>query len=493
VLLVRSNTIIRSMPSASRRRYLPRDESEVSPKRVALYLRMSQDTGSRRGEVEGLGIARQEVACRAELERRGWTVDAADIYRDNDVSASSAKPRPAYTALMRRVERGEIDAVVTWSVDRLLRKPIEMERLIDLVDGATRLRVVTCQGTLNLETPEGRAAARVQAAFARQEADQKGLRQHLSEQQAVERGRPPRRRAFGFRRGGMELDPVEAPAVANAYRLVLAGASLARIARTLNEAGLLTSLGRPWEPTAVRTLLLNARNAAIRTYYGEETGPGCWPAIVDEATYRQAVAILSDPDRTTSGGSTARKHLGSGLYLCGKCGSDVRVAYRGAGTRIYICRAAKHLTRLAEPIDELVTAVVEGRLSQPDLAELLTAEDPELAELATEAAAIRARIRRIEADYGAGDISARIMREQTDRQRGELGAVEHRMAALTRASRLSAVVGAANPVTAWRALDVPARQDVIRALMDVTLLRGRPGRAAFDPETVKIEWRGGKS
>jgi hypothetical protein len=69
---------------------------------------------------------------------------------------------------------------------------------------------------------------------------------------------------------------------------------------------------------------------------------------VDEATYRQAVAILSDPDRTTSGGSTARKHLGSGLYLCGKCGSDVRVAYRGAGTRIYICRAAKHLTRLAK-------------------------------------------------------------------------------------------------------------------------------------------------
>jgi hypothetical protein len=99
--------------------------------------------------------------------------------------------------------------VIAWAVDRLLRKPIEMEHLIDLVDGATRLRVVTCQGMLNLETPEGRAAARVQAAFARQEADQKGLRQHLSEQQAVERGRPPRRRAFGYRRGGLEVEPAE--------------------------------------------------------------------------------------------------------------------------------------------------------------------------------------------------------------------------------------------------------------------------------------------
>ncbi|HLM07482.1 MAG TPA: recombinase family protein, partial [Blastococcus sp.] len=161
------------MTVATRRRYVPR-EADAAPPRVALYLRMSQDTGIRRGDDEGLGIARQEAACRAEVARRGWTVEDANVYRDNDVSASSGKPRPAYTALMRRVERGEIDTVVSWAVDRLLRKPVEMEHLIELVDGVTRLRVVTCQGMLNLETPEGRAAARVQAAFARQEADQKG-------------------------------------------------------------------------------------------------------------------------------------------------------------------------------------------------------------------------------------------------------------------------------------------------------------------------------
>ena len=37
--------------------------------------------------------------------------------------------------------------------------------------------------------------------------------------QAVERGRPPRRRAFGFRRGGLELEPAEAEGVREAYRL----------------------------------------------------------------------------------------------------------------------------------------------------------------------------------------------------------------------------------------------------------------------------------
>ena len=59
-------------------------------------------------EVEDrLGIARQGAACRAEIERHGWTVDPAKIYRDNDVSASSGKLRPAYTALMRIGDVGQ--------------------------------------------------------------------------------------------------------------------------------------------------------------------------------------------------------------------------------------------------------------------------------------------------------------------------------------------------------------------------------------------------
>ena len=132
---------------------------------------------------------------------------------------------------------------------------------------------------------------------------------------------------------------------------------------------------------------------------------------------------------------------------------------------------------------------VESRLSSPDFAEELVKGDPDVAELSAEAAAIRARVQRIEADYGAGEITARIMREQTDRQRTAPAAVERRMAAVARASRLSAVVGAADPVAAWRSLDVPARQAVVEALVEVTLLPGRPGRGAFDPATVRIEGR----
>jgi site-specific DNA recombinase len=88
--------------------------------RAAIYCRVSQD---RAGAV--LGVTRQEEACRALGERHGWGI--AEVYADNDVSAYSGKPRPAWQQLISDVQAGAIDAVVGWHVDRLTRSPRELE------------------------------------------------------------------------------------------------------------------------------------------------------------------------------------------------------------------------------------------------------------------------------------------------------------------------------------------------------------------------------
>lgn len=56
---------------------------------VAVYARISQDRSG-----DELGVTRQLEDCRAEAERRGWTV--AEEYVDDDVSAFSGRKRPAY-------------------------------------------------------------------------------------------------------------------------------------------------------------------------------------------------------------------------------------------------------------------------------------------------------------------------------------------------------------------------------------------------------------
>jgi site-specific DNA recombinase len=70
-------------------------------------------------------VARQEEDCRALCEQRGWVI--AEVYTDNDVSAYSGKPRPAWQQLISNVQSGAIDAVAGWHVDRLTRSPRESE------------------------------------------------------------------------------------------------------------------------------------------------------------------------------------------------------------------------------------------------------------------------------------------------------------------------------------------------------------------------------
>src|SRR5271165_5724161 len=95
-------------------------------RKAAIYTRISSDDGT------ALGVARQERDCRELVARRGWTV--AGVYTDNDVSATNGKPRPAYQRLLADLADGLVDAVVVWDLDRLHRRPIELEEFLDLAD-----------------------------------------------------------------------------------------------------------------------------------------------------------------------------------------------------------------------------------------------------------------------------------------------------------------------------------------------------------------------
>jgi site-specific DNA recombinase len=95
----------------------PPSPGEDAPLRAAIYVRISKDrTGA------GLGVARQEEDCAALCRARGWQI--VRVYVDNDVSASSGKPRPAWKELLADIKAGRVDAIVCWHVDRLTRSPV---------------------------------------------------------------------------------------------------------------------------------------------------------------------------------------------------------------------------------------------------------------------------------------------------------------------------------------------------------------------------------
>ena len=66
-------------------------------------------------------------------------------------------------------------------------------------------------------------------------------------------------------------------------------------------------------------MLLNPRVAALRVHQGKVLWPGDWPALLDVDTFHGLAAFLGDPSRA-SGSTFERKHQGSGIYRCGRCG-----------------------------------------------------------------------------------------------------------------------------------------------------------------------------
>src|SRR6478736_1458949 len=125
-----------------------------APARTAvIYVRISSDpTG------QALGVARQEKECRKRAAAMGWPV--AQVFTDNDVSASTGKPRPAYAQMLDALESGRANAVVVWDLDRLTRRPIEIEHFIDLADRRD-LALASVGGDVDLSTDNGRMFARI--------------------------------------------------------------------------------------------------------------------------------------------------------------------------------------------------------------------------------------------------------------------------------------------------------------------------------------------
>ena len=94
--------------------------------RAAVYLRQSKDDHD-----TGLAIERQREDCLKLCETRGWTPVP---YVDSKISAYSGKRRPAYEQMLSDIAAGKLDAVVAWDLDRLHRRPIELERFMEMAD-----------------------------------------------------------------------------------------------------------------------------------------------------------------------------------------------------------------------------------------------------------------------------------------------------------------------------------------------------------------------
>ncbi|NKY50183.1 recombinase family protein [Nocardia vermiculata] len=481
--------------------------------RIAVYLRFSQDrTG------QELGFARHEPACLALAERIGVQRGRATmvtIYKETvSASAYGRKARAEYRRMITDIEAGQLDMVIAYHNDRLIRDMgKDLQPLIDLVE-ATGVEVEFCSaGRWELATASGKANARLMATMAAYESDIKSERIKLQRVQQAQAGKfHGGIRPYGFEPDGVTVRQTEAREIARMYEQVVAGVSLRQIVMDLNRREVPTATARgPWTSQTVRDIILRHRNAGWSVHKGAVVGKAVWPALVSEETWHAAVAVVTDPARRTTPGATP-KWLGSGLYLCGVCGKPgLRAGVSGSGRRpSYRCKLRDltgqgHVSRDAGQVDALVEETVVTRLAQPDAIAQLTAgqgsANSDAAALRLEQAALRQRLDSLAGMFAAGDIDERQLTTGSSTLKAKITEIDSSLASLGMRSPLDELKGRGDIRTAWfgtqpdrsDGLALGSRRAIVDMLLAVTVLPAPRGRRAsgkyFDPEFIRLEWK----
>lgn len=453
--------------------------------RAAVYLRISEDDESR-------AVRRQREDCLAIIAARGWTL--ADIYEDDGVSASKrAVRRPDYDRMTADYAAGKFEALVCYDLDRLTRQPRQLEDWIDASE-ERGLVLVTATGEADLSTDNGRLFARIKASVARAEIERKGARQKRANLQRVESGRPaPGRRRYGYELDGVTPRPAEAEVVRRMFAHLAGGGSLRSMANALIAEGVDPAPGKSWSTGRVRYILNNPTYGGSVSRFGEALESTLVEPIVTAELSEEVRAILADEARRTTPGPTVR-YLGSSLAVCGDCGASMMNLAGG-----YRCRATaqhayikkdkldariRHEVALAflssgsdlfEP-NQSATAPLIAALEKNDAAARLTVEDRDegllapnvarlrLIALRSERESIEARLDAVRVERSASSSLAEVARELLGDEPREISVREFfgpmRDAMIER----------------FAALDIDRQRETARALLDVTVQKGRDDR-----------------
>lgn len=458
-------------------------------KRAAIYCRISRDrTGAE------AGVDRQRHDCAELVKARGW--ELVDTFTDNDLSAYSGKPRPAYAEMLEAVRAGRVDVVVAWHQDRLTRQPRELEDLIDALEAA-RCEVETVRaGRIDLSTRSGRTNARLHGTLARDESEAKSERlqaMHAAKARAGEWPGGPRPYGYRPKDGNLEVVDTEAEVVREAARRVLAGESLHGICADLNARSIPTARGALWRPQTLRRILTTPTTVGRREHRGDDVGPATWPAILDARTGRRVRAVLERPDRAR--GRVARVALLAGRVTCSLCGAKLISQRRQSGARTYVCPARTlggcgGISVAAEPLDALVAAAVVAFLDRGDLT--ASADDTDEADrLAAELAELESDLEFLAEDFGAG----RITRAQWLRAREPLearrDATRARLHSATGNGAAGRYAGRGAVLAAeWPALTLDQRRAIVAAVVErVEVTPAKRRGPGLDPERVRVDWR----
>ena len=221
--------------------------------KACVYTRVSTSEQA----MEGYSIEEQERMCKAAIVSKGW--EYIGTYSDPGISGRTMD-RLGLQKMIRAIERGEIQAVVIYKLDRLSRKQRDTMTIIEDIFLENDVDLVSLNETLDTSTPWGRAMIGILSSFNQMESENIQMRTAMGKEAKATKGgyaggKPP----LGYKSVNGELVVVEEEAeiVRLIDKLRKDGMTMVNIAEELNRRGLKTKQGNEFRHSAIQGILNN--------------------------------------------------------------------------------------------------------------------------------------------------------------------------------------------------------------------------------------------
>lgn len=304
--------------------------------KVAIYIRVSTQYQVDRAS---LPVQREELIayCKYVLG-----IDNFEVFEDPGYSAKNTD-RPDYQRMINRVRTGEFSHILVWKIDRISRNLLDFAAMYAELKklGVT---FVSKNEQFDTSSAMGEAMLKIILVFAELERNMTSERVSaimLSRANGGvwNGGKIPFGYSYDKEQKVFHVLDDEAKIVLYIYDLYESIQSLTTVAKQLNEKGIRSRTGKPWNPVTVRTMLTNPfyagtyrynyRDESSRTYAVKPKDEWVMvedhhPAIVTRERQNHIAGILEKRRRSNFDSRTYQRkntHIFGGLLRCGYCGS----------------------------------------------------------------------------------------------------------------------------------------------------------------------------